>query len=355
MKNLIILTLSLFVFYSCTQEHSNKYLTFSGKLENISKNDSLIQIVNNSGTILKTISLNDDGSFNDSLIVKNPAVYTFQLGQKRAPVFLKNGYDLDFKGDANDFMKSFVYSGIGSESNNFILAQILETQKLGNPMQIFALDSIEFKQRVTAIKDGFETIANSYENVDSTLISQTKQQLSQIISYLNTNYSQQHEIALLNLKAIESTKKGMPSPTFTNYENAKGGKKSLADFKGKFVYIDIWATWCGPCIREIPSLQSIEKEYSNKKIAFVSISTDEPRKSGGSWEAAQEKWKTFVKEREMSGIQLWAGKDLSFQQAYMINSIPRFILLDTKGNIVDANAPRPSDPRLKSLFTELGI
>ena len=121
------------------------------------------------------------------------------------------------------------------------------------------------------------------------------------------------------------------------------------------MYIDVWATWCGPCIREIPALQSLEKEYEDKNIEFVSISTDEPNRSGGSWEAAHTKWKDFVKEKDMSGVQLWSGEDFAFQQAYLINAIPRFILIDPSGNIVESNAPRPSDPALKTLFSELGI
>jgi hypothetical protein len=57
----------------------------------------------------------------------------------------------------------------------------------------------------------------------------------------------------------------------------------------------------------------------------------------------------------MSGIQLWSGKDTRFQQEYQINGIPRFILIDPQGNIVDANAPRPSDPRLRNIFNSLDI
>ena len=61
------------------------------------------------------------------------------------------------------------------------------------------------------------------------------------------------------------------------------------------------------------------------------------------------------KAKQMSGIQLWAGKDQSFQQEYQITGIPRFILIDPQGNIVDANAKRPSDPELKTLFNSLKI
>jgi thiol-disulfide isomerase/thioredoxin len=121
------------------------------------------------------------------------------------------------------------------------------------------------------------------------------------------------------------------------------------------MYIDMCASWCGPCIQQIPFLNSLEKEYHRKNIAFVSISTDESRRSGGSWDAAENKWRKFVKDKQLTGTQLWAGQDNAFQQAYQINSIPRFILIDPEGNIVNANAPRPSEPRLKELFTSLGI
>jgi len=143
--------------------------------------------------------------------------------------------------------------------------------------------------------------------------------------------------------------KGNPSPTFENYENHAGGTTSLADLKGKFVYIDMWATWCGPCKREIPFMKKVEKEYHGKNIEFVSISVD--RKN------AHDKWKSMVKDGEMTGIQLFADNDFKskFAVDYGVNSIPRFILLDTEGNIVSADAPRPSDPGLKTLLAEHGI
>ena len=140
---------------------------------------------------------------------------------------------------------------------------------------------------------------------------------------------------------------GKPSPTFENFENYKGGTTSLADLKGKYVYIDVWATWCGPCKREIPFLQKIEEKYHGKNIAFVSLSIDDKN--------AHEAWKTMVKEKNMGGIQLFAPKDwkTKFVQDYGIEGIPTFILLDTKGNIVSASAPRPSSPKLSKLLDEL--
>jgi len=98
----------------------------------------------------------------------------------------------------------------------------------------------------------------------------------------------------------------------------------------------------------------LEKEYKNKNISFLSISTDDDRRSNGSWEKARDKWTTMVKGRNLTGIQLWAGKDdARFSKEYMIRSIPRFILIDPKGNIIDSNTLSPANPSLRKLLDEL--
>ena len=145
---------------------------------------------------------------------------------------------------------------------------------------------------------------------------------------------------------LKTITKGNPSPSF-NYENYKGGTTSLADLKGKIVYIDVWATWCGPCIREIPALKEVEKEFSSKNVAFVSTAID--RKS------EYETWRSMIEEKELGGIQLFADNDWKsqFLADYGILGIPRFIILDTEGNIISADAPRPSDPKLTEMLEEL--
>jgi len=149
-----------------------------------------------------------------------------------------------------------------------------------------------------------------------------------------------------NIKALA---KGNPSPKFNNYENHKGGTTSLYEFKGKYLYIDVWATWCGPCLREMPFLKEVEEKYRDKNIKFVSISIDDKED--------YEKWKTFVAEEQMEGIQLYADKSWKseFVQKYVITGIPRFIIIDTEGNIVSADAPRPSSKKLIDLLDELNL
>jgi len=142
---------------------------------------------------------------------------------------------------------------------------------------------------------------------------------------------------------------GQPSPKFENFENYDGSTTSLNDLKGKYVYIDIWATWCGPCKYEIPFLKKVEKKYHDKNIHFVSISCDKQRD--------KEKWKKMIADKDLGGIQLITDNDFntSFISEYRIKGIPQFILIDPQGNIVKANAPRPSDEKLIELFNKLGI
>lgn len=334
----------LLVMMACSQEQSKEFLSLTVNLEN--NNDSILSIANRQG-VVKEIKANDLGVFKDTikLATNKGEIYSIQISEnKRAPIFLKNGFNIVLKGNANEFMESFKFSGIGASNSNFIIAQIAKSQKMGNPQLILDLDQKSFRKAVDLLKFEYDSILDSYKNLDSSLYTTVKKQNEQLVAYFDNAYAQSQIMGV-----------GKPSPKFENYIDIKGGKKSLKDFIGKYVYIDVWATWCGPCIQQIPYLQNLEKDYHNKNIAFISISTDESQRSGGSWEAAEKKWRNFVNKRNMSGIQLWSGQDFSFQQAYQINSIPRFILIDPKGNIVDANAPRPSDPNLKSLFSSLGL
>ena len=109
------------------------------------------------------------------------------------------------------------------------------------------------------------------------------------------------------------------------------------------VVIDFWASWCGPCRGELPALKELEEKYAGKDIHFVSLSCDKNKKA----------WENMVTKDQLKGIQLHMGTDRTFMDAYLINGIPRFILLDRDGKIISANMTRPSDPKTAEKFNEL--
>lgn len=129
-------------------------------------------------------------------------------------------------------------------------------------------------------------------------------------------------------------KPGKPSPSFSLLD-INGKRVTLNDLKGKIVYIDVWATWCAPCCRELPHLKTLEEKYGEKEICFVSISCDKNKKI----------WEQMVQKKELKGIQLHFGEDPNFLESYMVRGIPRFILIDREGIIIDAETTRPSDPK----------
>ena len=126
-------------------------------------------------------------------------------------------------------------------------------------------------------------------------------------------------------------KPGKPSPDF-EASGIDGKVRTLEDFRGKYVYIDVWATWCQPCMRELPHLKELEKKFEGRGITFLGLSIDSDR----------QKWEEKIRSGELSGVQLYLGDSSDFLTAYGIRSIPRFILLDKEGNIINSRMTRPS-------------
>lgn len=144
------------------------------------------------------------------------------------------------------------------------------------------------------------------------------------------------------LSQMEVNGQGQPATDF-KFPDTTGKEVALSGFRGKVVYIDAWATWCGPCIKEIPALKKLEEEYTGKDVVFLSVSTDEVKD--------RQKWLDFVRDRELKGVQLFAGEKVKdIMGPYNITGIPRFILVNKDGKIVSANAPRPSSPEIKTLL-----
>ena len=143
------------------------------------------------------------------------------------------------------------------------------------------------------------------------------------------------------LKKIEETYNSMqdlsagnPAPAFA-YSDINGNVISLADFKGKYVYIDVWSTTCGGCIQQIPHLKKLEEEFEDKNIIFLGVSLDNNN----------EKWENMVIDKGLKGIQIRAaeGWKSQFAKDYKIWGIPTFILIDRDQKFIDARALLPSE------------
>lgn len=162
--------------------------------------------------------------------------------------------------------------------------------------------------------------------------------------YLNTGDVEQRFNEFMISKA--SLAKGETAVDF-KFGDINGKEYALSDFKGKAVYIDVWATWCVPCRKELPHLKELHEKFKdNRNIEFVSISTD----AGKDFE----KWKNMITNDKMPGIQLFAGDNRDvIMKPYEIKAIPRFILIGKDGKIVTVDAPRPSSSEIVPLLNSI--
>jgi len=330
--------MSAILLIACNEKEEVKkdYVTFSGEITN--KNSDSIVISNRKQGFKKVIKVNEDGTFSDTLAVTTD-LFSFYDGGEGTQLFLKNGFDLQMTLDTEQFDETIKYLGEGSESNNFLAEKALLTEKLFD-FDIEGLNMEGLDKKFAAIETQLNEYVDSKTTLDTMLTNNAKKGIANSIKS-NKGYLGN----LIMLK--ENLPKGAVSPTFEGYENHAGGTTSLADLKGKYVYIDVWATWCGPCKAEIPFLKEVEKDYHDKNIAFVSISIDR--------EKDHQKWIDMVNDKQLSGVQLFADSDWTskFVEDYYIKGIPRFIMVDPDGNVITPDAPRPSSPKLRTMLDEM--
>ena len=304
------------------------------RAEIANRNGDVIYINTPANKTIKEIKVNEKGVFEASFEAADGEYIMFD-GVEYAQLFLKDGYDLKLKMDAKEFDESIVFKGKGAEENNYLAETTLLQEKL-NPIALLALGEDEFNKAVDQMqKSDMERLEKA--KLDTKFTETQKKSIVENLMGLKQYYNQ---------KKVANKLDNTASVTF-DYENHKGGKTKLEDLRGKYVYIDVWATWCGPCRAEIPFLKKVEEKYEGKNIEFVSISVDVDKD--------HEKWVNFVKEKELGGMQLFADKNWNseFMKSYNINSIPRFILIDPKGNIVKSDAERPSSPALTAELDKL--
>lgn len=126
------------------------------------------------------------------------------------------------------------------------------------------------------------------------------------------------------IEAAKSIAPGKPAPDF-RLRNLKGELVSLSDFKGKYVFLDFWASWCAPCRKEHPLLRKLNKDFEGK-VQFISVSMD----------ASPASWKQAVEADQLNWLQLNDPKSLTGELAdiYGVKSLPFNCIIDPKGVII---------------------
>jgi thiol-disulfide isomerase/thioredoxin len=199
--------------------------------------------------------------------------------------------------------------------------------------QIIKLPNSDFKDRLlyTLAKESIENTKNA-EKIEANR-SQFENQFYNKKVQANFEY----KLAAANRMATGNT-----APIFL--ANTPQGKTySLADFSGKYVVIDVWATWCGPCKIQSPKFDKVANSYkNNENVVFIALSVDEKL----------EKWLVDVADKKVNVMQLHSNNLNEFSKQYNVTAIPRFILIGKNGELLNSNLPFPDTDEFEIVLKE---
>lgn len=164
------------------------------------------------------------------------------------------------------------------------------------------------------------------------LVAGNKKLATELMNDYKANCKNPEYIDIINKAYAKATmlSAGNPAPDFALVD-MNGKSVSLSSLKGKVVFIDFWATWCKPCIAEMPVTHKLMEKFKDRAdVVFMNVNVDDNK----------EKWKNFVDKEKMSGTNLHADKKQSddLHKSYNFNGIPHFVIIDKQGKLIDVNS-----------------
>lgn len=151
-------------------------------------------------------------------------------------------------------------------------------------------------------------------------------------SYKSFNSESENLNYISNIYNNLTSSRGRDFLMKTELKDADGKDFTLEDLEGKYLYLDFWSSSCQPCLQEFEKFNELSKGLNEQKIVFIGINIRDTK----------ERWQKTAKKYDLSGIQLRAEKNLKFLDSLGVNAIPRYMLVNDIGNIMDFNAKSPS-------------
>lgn len=226
---------------------------------------------------------------------------------------------------------------------NSEIEYLIKIPEFREALLYFTIQEMRMKKVKPTLYNTIQYIDASYQN-------------SIITDYLTYNRIQHHILYKkdkIETPVLQFVKEKMRNHEFKNElitEISGSAKYSVTwpiirSHSNKIILLDFWASWCVPCINEFPFQKQLMIEFPDLIVLF--ISTD---KSISAWKEATKKYTEILSEKNSYHIGIMSKSELV--KAFNISSIPRYILINKKGEVIDKNAPRPSDPKLKEIIRQ---
>lgn len=360
---MILLLGCMLLLSMCTSSEQKQTITIQGKVE-FPDNQFNIEVIKRDQfdkVVVDSCKVNEDGTYSIQLLVEEPGMYTLDCQKWQAVNFWAEDEDLviDFRGMDTAKVKIknppyvHIYGGPNNELMNLVnwddYRYYQQMIAISQNLHKIDIDPLKRQEAFTSLFGALNEdrmartrfLAKHYADRNSVLTilpglrsSDDQPLVEQVLGKLEAkdpNYA-----PLVAFKTEREEKKlqtervalGQPAPEFAYPTPDKQKTIGPQDFKGNYLVIDFWASWCGPCRKEMPYMKKAYEQFSGKGVSFFNVSID----------SKEADWLKALDEEKMPWDQVLApeaGKEV--MKLYQFSGIPFIVLLDKEGKILAKN------------------